>query len=149
VLDIGAGHGAITAPLVATGAAVIAVERDPRRVAELRAHFAGAVTIVAADAADLRLPRRPFHVVANPPFAITSALLRRLLQPGSRLVSAHLVLDERAVRRWSGLDAPAANRWRREFDVAVGGRLPRHAFQPPPHAACRVMSLRVKSGRRR
>jgi hypothetical protein len=31
------------------------------------------------------------RVIANPPFHVTAALLRRLLQPGSRLVSARLV----------------------------------------------------------
>lgn len=142
VLDIGAGFGAITAPLVASGASVIAVERHSERAFELRRVFTLGVIVVTADASDLRLPRRPFHVVANPPFALTSALLRRLLQPGTRLVSATLVLDERAVLRWSGPSAPAANRWRRQFDVTVSGRLPRHAFHPPPETACRILMLR-------
>ena len=142
MLDIGAGFGAITRPLVDTGAAVIAVERHPQRRAELRARFGDRVTVVAADAADLRLPRQPFHVVANPPFGITSALLRRLLQPGTRLLTATLVLDERAIARWAGPHAPAAARWRRDFDVVVSARLPRHAFHPPPEAACRVFTLR-------
>ena len=77
VLDIGAGTGAVTAPLVAAGARVIAVELHPERVAMLRERFAGDdVTVVRADVADLRLPRRPFRVVANPPFARD--------QPGAR-----------------------------------------------------------------
>ncbi len=76
VLDIGAGTGALTAPLVAAGARVVAVELHPGRAAALRRRFAGAdVTVVRADAADLRLPRRPFRVVANPPFGVTTAVL--------------------------------------------------------------------------
>lgn len=141
VLDIGAGRGALTAPLVATGARVIAVERHPQRVAELRAAFGGDAVVVTADAGDLRLPRRPFHVVANPPFAATSGLLRRLLHPGSRLIAAHLVLDERAIQRWVSAAAPAAARWQREFEVIVGPRLPRAAFDPPPEVRCRVLTL--------
>lgn len=141
VLDIGAGRGAITRPLVAAGATVVAVERHPQRAAELRAAFGRRVTVVMADAGDLRLPRRPYHVVANPPFAATSALLRRLLQPGSRLDSAHLVLDERAVGRWAGSTAPGALRWQRDFRVVVGDRLPRSAFDPPPDTRCRVLTL--------
>jgi len=141
VIDIGAGLGAITAPLVASGASVIAVERHAARAATLRERF-GDVTVVGADASHLWLPRRPFHVVANPPFAITSAVLRRLLQPGSRLITATLVLDERAVARWSGPGAPATSRWRRHFDVAVSARLPRDAFYPSPRIACRVLTLR-------
>ncbi len=142
VLDIGAGIGAITRHLVDTGAVVIAVERHPQRRAVLRARFGDRVTVIAADAADLRLPRQPFHVVANPPFAVTSALLRRLLQPGTNLLTAALVLDERAVMRWAGPNAPAANRWRRDFHLTASARLPRDAFHPPPDVACRVLTVR-------
>jgi 23S rRNA (adenine-N6)-dimethyltransferase len=142
VLDIGAGDGALTRPLVRLGASVIAVERHPQRASSLRAEFGRTVVVVAADAADLRLPRRPFHVVANPPFAATSAVLRRLLHPGSRLMTAHLVLDERAIGRWVGGDAPAARRWQAQFEIVVGERLPRRAFDPPPEARCRVLTLR-------
>jgi 23S rRNA (adenine-N6)-dimethyltransferase len=39
VLDLGAGSGAITAGLAATGARVIAVERDPKLAARLRRRF--------------------------------------------------------------------------------------------------------------
>lgn len=53
VLDIGAGTGALTAPLVEAGAGVIAVELHQRRVDILRRRFADAqVTVVRADAAD-------------------------------------------------------------------------------------------------
>jgi 23S rRNA (adenine-N6)-dimethyltransferase len=142
VLDIGAGDGALTGPLVDLGAVVIAIERHPQRAAALRERFGRDVVVVRADAADLRLPLRPFHVVANPPFSATSAVLRRLLHPGSRLVSADLVLDERAIGRWIGSAAPAAPRWQQEFAVVVGDRLPRHAFDPPPDVRCRVLTLR-------
>ena len=102
MLDIGAGHGVITEALLTAGARVIAVELHPDRVHVLRARFGDTAVVVRADAADLRLPRRPYHVVANPPFGATAALLRRLLQPGSRLASAHLVLQEQAAVRWCG-----------------------------------------------
>ncbi len=94
VLDIGAGTGALTRPLVAAGARVIAVELHPKRLATLREMFADApVTVVRADVRDLRLPRRPFRVVANPPYGLTTAVIRRLLAHGSRLVRADLVVQ--------------------------------------------------------
>jgi 23S rRNA (adenine-N6)-dimethyltransferase len=133
VLDIGAGTGAITAALVTAGARVIAVELHPRRLDVLRRRFAGApVTVVRADAADLRLPRRPFQVVASPPYNLTTPVLRRLLAPGSRMVAAHLVLQHAAAARWAAGQAPGAGRWLAGYDVRLGRRLPRSAFDPPP-----------------
>ena len=42
VLDLGAGHGALTGPLLAAGARVIAVELHPLRVSVLRERFGDA-----------------------------------------------------------------------------------------------------------
>ena len=141
VLDVGAGTGALTAHLLAAGARVIAVEAHPGRARQLHCRFGTAITLVQADAADLRLPRRPYHVVANPPFGVTTALLRRLLQPGSRLVSAHLLLQEQAARRWAGADAPGARRWTVTFGATLGARVPRRALSPRPHLDVRVLRI--------
>ena len=142
VVDIGAGTGAISNALVAAGARVLAVEAHPGRARALRDRFRrDDVIVVEADAIDLRLPRRPYHVVANLPFAISAPVLRRLVQPGSRLVTAHVVLQDQVARRWTTFDAPAAARWRREFDAALGARVPRRAFTPPPRVDARVLRI--------
>jgi 23S rRNA (adenine-N6)-dimethyltransferase len=136
VVDLGAGLGALTAPLAATGARVLAVELHPARAAALRQEYAGTrVAVIERDLRDFAFPGRPYRVVANPPYAGINALVRRLLAD-RHLLSADLVVAEGAAR---GL---------RRFStrVALGPRLPRHAFvHPPPHAA-RVVQLR---GRRR
>jgi 23S rRNA (adenine-N6)-dimethyltransferase len=134
VLDIGAGEGALTAHLVRAGARVIAVELNPRRVCVLRERFGG-ITVVHADAASMRLPGRPFRVVASPPYGISSSLLRTLLAPGSRLVAADLVLQRAVVRK----HAPGAVR---RFSLTVGLTLPRRAFLPPPHVDSAVLVVR-------
>ena len=144
-MDIGAGTGALTASLVAAGARVIAVELHPQRIAVLRARFAhDPVTVVRADAADLRLPRRPFRVVANPPFAATTAILRRLLGPGSRLVAADLVLPHWVGRRWALGKAPGAGRWSHDHTVGLGPRIPRAAFTPHATANCVTLVIRQR-----
>jgi len=143
VVDIGAGTGALTAALVAAGARVIAVELHPRRIDVLRARFANdPVTVVRADATDLRLPRHPFRVVANPPFGATTAILRRLLAPGSRLVAADVVLPHWVGRRWALGGAPGAGRWGRDHVVGLGPRIPRAAFTPPATADCTTLVIR-------
>ena len=141
VLDIGAGNGAITAALIDAGARVVAIEAHPDRVRHLRRRFGSDVVVVRADAADLWLPRRPYRVVSNPPFALTTVILKRLLQPGTRLVRADLVLQEQSARRWSGLGAPGGGRWQRDFIAAPGRRLPPSAFRPPAPVGTRVLRI--------
>jgi 23S rRNA (adenine-N6)-dimethyltransferase len=142
VVDIGAGTGALTAPLVAAGARVVAVELHPGRAQVLRERFAGdPVTVVRTDAADLRLPRRPFRVVANPPFAVTTAIVKRLLSPGSRLVTADLVVPRGVGRRWTDRRAPGSGRWHRTFSARIAATVPGSAFNPRPPGATVVLRI--------
>jgi 23S rRNA (adenine-N6)-dimethyltransferase len=143
VVDVGAGTGALTRPLLATGARVLAVELHPGRAAALRrlaAHRPG-LTVVQADATELRLPRRPFRVVSSPPYAGASAVLARLLGPGSRLVTADLVVQRQLAKRWLERRAPGAGRWARSFDLEVVRALPRNAFRPPPQVDSVVLRI--------
>lgn len=142
VVDIGAGAGALTRPLLERGARVIAVELHPDRVRLLRDRFTDFdVTVVKADASDLRLPKRPFRVVANPPFSITASLLRRLVAPGSRLVRADIVVPWHTARRWVAGSAPGWGRWTHTFDVELGRPLPRSAFTPPPPSGVAILTI--------
>ena len=146
VLDIGAGSGALTAHLVTAGARVVAVELHPGRASQLRDRFRGSpVIVVQADASDLRLPRRPFRVVANPPFAVTTAIMRRLLSPGSRLVAAELVVPRFVARRWVGPSAPGRERWSRTFTISVGRVIPRRAFHPPASRDAVTVGIRRRA----
>jgi 23S rRNA (adenine-N6)-dimethyltransferase len=152
VLDIGAGQGALTGPLIRAGARVVAVELHPGRAEALRRRFGnvdgtanggsasrngnvGGITVVQADAATLRLPRQPFRVVASPPYGITADLLGLLLAPGSRLVAADLVLQRAAVRKY-------AARRVRGYRITQGAAVPRRAFRPPPRVDSAVLVIR-------
>jgi 23S rRNA (adenine-N6)-dimethyltransferase len=143
VLDVGAGTGALTRPLVERGARVIAFELHATRANELRRKFAEEkVTVVQADGADLRLPRRPFRVVANPPFGISVALLRRVTAPGSRLIRADLIVPWHVAERWALGTPPGAGRWRKEFECSLGRPIPRSAFSPPPPSGVSILVIK-------
>ena len=138
VVDVGAGTGALTAALVDAGARVVAVELHPARAATLRRRFDRTqVTVVQADASDLRLPRHPFKVVANPPFAVTAALLRRVTSRPSRLQRASLVLPAWAAARWAGGRGTGAP-W---FAYRIDGRVPPAAFRPPPPGPASILII--------
>ncbi|MEM9513710.1 MAG: rRNA adenine N(6)-methyltransferase family protein [Actinomycetota bacterium] len=147
VLDIGAGHGVLTGSLLDAGMRVIAVELHPARAETLRGRFGDRVTVVRADAADLRLPTRSFHVVANPPFGVSSPLLRRLVSPGSRLRSAHIIVPTAVAARWAGASAPAARRWQPRWHPQVAMRIPRSAFSPRPRVDSAVLRLQRRGVR--
>jgi 23S rRNA (adenine-N6)-dimethyltransferase len=133
VVDLGAGDGALTAPLARLGCRVLAVELHPRRASALRARFGGTrVAVVELDVGGFRWPGHPFRVVANPPYAGVNALVRRLLDV-RQLRSADLVVAESAAR---GL-------LRRHPDrLELGPRVPRAAFRNRPPADARVLLIR-------
>jgi len=139
VLDIGAGTGALTGHLVRAGARVVAVELHPGRAALLRQRFPQ-ITVVQADALSLRLPHRPFRVVASPPYGMTADLLDLLLAPRTRLVAADLVLQRAVVRKYAPTRGTA--RPVRAYALSAGLALPRHAFRPPPRVDSAVLVVR-------
>jgi 23S rRNA (adenine-N6)-dimethyltransferase len=138
VVDLGAGEGALTVPLVRSGCRVLAVELHPRRAAALRDRLAttrvdaGRVAVLELDLEAFRWPGHPFRVVANPPYAGINALVRRLLAV-RQLRSADLVVAEGAAR---GL--------LRRYDgrLELGPRVPPRAFRNRPPAGARVVRIR-------
>lgn len=140
VLDLGAGHGALTAPLLDAGARVIAVELHEGRARELRERYTDrGLRVVRCDLSDLRLPRQPFRVVASPPYQLSTAVLRNLMG-SDRLLSADLVLQRAAARRLAA--RPPGARHTRRYRFEVGMPVPRKAFAPPPKVDSSVLRVR-------
>jgi 23S rRNA (adenine-N6)-dimethyltransferase len=146
VLDLGAGSGRLTRELARRGARVWAIELDPGLVVALRraAERWPRVRVVAGDVLRVPLPREPFHVVSNPPFGLTTALLRRLLDdPQVPLRSAHLVLEWGAAAKRAGVwpSHALAVLWGVRYELAVVRRLPAGAFEPPPDVDAGVLRI--------
>ena len=140
VLDLGAGDGVITRCLAARGARVIAFELHPERADSLVAEFSrvGGVKVVRADITELRLPRRSFHVVANPPFATVSRVLDQLTGRHSALVGASLVLPISVAMRWQQRLGERRPPW----TLFITSRIPRSAFAPRPRVDCCIAQIR-------
>jgi 23S rRNA (adenine-N6)-dimethyltransferase len=131
VLDLGAGAGILTAALARAGARVTAVEIDPQLAAALRQRFDD---VVEGDALRVALPREPFKVVANLPFAAGTAILRRLLDPRVPLERAEVIVEWGLAAKRSAVwpSTQLGSYWGAWFELSVVRRLPRCVFSPPP-----------------
>lgn len=157
VLEIGPGTGSLTAILLERAGHVIAVEIDGELVNYLRERFAGVkhLTLVHADILKVEPGRlvaehcgagRPYKVVANLPYYITSAVLRHLLeaQPPPALVVV-TVQEEVAQRICAtpprmSLLAVSVQFYGRPRMVH---RIPRGAFRPVPEVDSAVVRIDV------
>lgn len=154
VMDLGAGTGAITAQLVRTGARVLAVERDEEFVGDLERRYGEHenLRVVQADLLSVPLPRREFAVVANIPFSITTALLRRLLNtPNGSLTQADLLVEWGLAKRLTAAwprDLEAAW-WAARFEITIKHRVPATAFRPAPKIDAAHLTFQRKTGQSR
>lgn len=154
VFEVGPGPGGLTRALLRAGARVIAVERDDRclpLLAELGEVFPGQLTVIADDAmavdVDALTGGEPYHIVANLPYNVGTALFTRWLEPKSwppRWLSLTLMFQaEVAERIIARPDTSAYGRlsvlsqWRTTAKIPM--RVHRSAFTPPP----KVMSAIV------
>ena len=138
VVDVGAGTGALAMPLIQAGARVIAVELHAGRARQLRAKLSDhAASIVECDLADFIPPGRPFRLLANPPYALTAAVLAFVAR-STHLTAADLVLQRAVVERV----ADHGRKDLRRFQARRGLPLPRKAFMPPPPVDSAVLQLR-------
>ena len=149
VFDLGAGSGAITAALTATGARVVAVERDPRLVTRLRRRFdcEPQVRVVEADLRTIPLPRRDFLLVSSLPFSLTRAVLGRLLgDPGVPLAGAELIVQLEAARQLANprpRDAETAW-WTARYQIRIAQVISPGSFTPPPRVEAAWLSIRAR-----
>lgn len=147
VVEFGAGFGRLTEELASTVGRVVAVEVDGRLAARLGARFEaqGGVQVVHQDALTVPLPARPFRVLSNPPFHLTSRLLGRLLDdPRVPLQRADLVLDWRAAIGLTAVHPPSRQSmgWQPWFEFLLLRRLPAAWFAPEPVVDAALVSIR-------
>ena len=151
VLEVGPGPGGLTRALLRAGAQVTAIEMDPRclpALAELAEAFPGQLRVIAGDATKVDHGLTgPFHVVANLPYNVGTALFTGWLsgqdwppQWASLTLMFQLEVAQRIV---ATPDSDAYGRlavlaqWRSAAKIAL--KVHRSAFTPPP----KVMSAMV------
>jgi 16S rRNA (adenine1518-N6/adenine1519-N6)-dimethyltransferase len=159
-LEIGPGRAAITAPLAARAARVIAVEVDRDLAANLVARQIANVRVVVGDVLELDLaelvvrdleatPGRPIRVVGNLPYNISSPILFRLLAVAAQ---TNAIRDATLMLQKEVADRLVASPGTGEYgvltvltalgaDVAPVLSLPPGAFRPMPRVRSSVIRL--------
>ncbi len=152
VLEVGPGPGGLTRALLRAGAQVTAIEMDRRclpALAELAEVFPGQLRVIEGDATKLAHGiEGPYHVVANLPYNVGTALFVGWLggeawppQWASLTLMFQLEVAQRIVAE-AGSDGygrlAVLAQWRSEARIAM--KVHRSAFTPPP----KVMSAMVQ-----
>lgn len=111
VLEIGPGKGALTEKLLEAGAKVIAIEKDRELIPLLQETFAsyiasGKLELLEADilefeaTSDFRLTTSSsYKLVANIPYYITGAIIRKFLESNTQPVSMTLLVQKEVAER--------------------------------------------------
>jgi 16S rRNA (adenine1518-N6/adenine1519-N6)-dimethyltransferase len=154
VFEIGPGRGILTEALCRVASRVIAVEVDPRLHAYLsrrQSEFPN-LELVCGDALTYPINDLPDGtvVVANLPYYISTPILFRLLEAGTRVSRMVLMLQTEVAARL------VAKPGRREYgllsvtaqaaaEIAEGFRVSAQCFRPRPEVASTVVSLRRRA----
>jgi 16S rRNA (adenine1518-N6/adenine1519-N6)-dimethyltransferase len=153
ILEIGPGRGALTRHLVDTADRLVLVELDDHLAADLARAFrdSGTVTVLHADVLALDLgdivadPAR-LRVVGNIPYNITTPIIFRLLQQGSRPRRIVLMIQREVADR---ILAPAGSGEYGALSVGVRAvarverlfQVGRQSFRPVPRVDSTVIRI--------
>jgi 16S rRNA (adenine1518-N6/adenine1519-N6)-dimethyltransferase len=155
-LEIGPGHGALTAALAPRCYSIVAVEIDRDLGAALGSAALPNVRVVIGDFLETpieawRDPSRPTRVAANLPYNVGTPILVRLLALAREglLVDAVLMLQREVADRLAA--RPGHRTWgplgiltQLQADVDYVLRLPPGAFRPAPRVHSALIRLRFR-----
>ena len=150
VVELGPGLGHLTEALLATGARVIAVERDRDMIAVLTESVRPNLMVIAGNAATVNFREAagesPVAVVGNLPYHLTSPILFNLLEQRMEVTRAVMTVQKEVADR---LSASPGNRdygllsvlLGLYFEVEMLFSLGSNLFFPPPHVESAVIRL--------
>ena len=145
VLEIGPGCGSLTKHLCRAARRVVSVELDERLIPLLEAFLAEEKNwnVVQGDIMELNLQavtadlRRPFAVVANIPYYITTPLIQRLLTSGLPVSRLALMVQKEVADKI--LSSPGGDGWgplavrcQYQCEPRRAMEVPAECFTPPP-----------------
>lgn len=159
VLEIGPGKGFLTEELLATGAKVVAVEKDDRMIPLLEEKFAtarqsGQFTLIhddilTADLSRYGLSAGNYKLVANIPYYLTGYIVRTFLETNQKPERMILMLQKEVADRIVARDGKESI-----LSIAVKAygtprivkKVPARYFTPAPNVDSAVLAIENISG---
>ncbi len=152
ITEIGPGRGALTRPLVESGAQIILLELDREFAAELGREFKdnSKVTVIEADASKVDfgevLRDQPAKLVANLPYNVSTAILQQLCLQRSHFTEMVLMFQREVVERITAVPGTSERGFltvlvERYLDVQHLFDVPPAAFRPRPKVTSSVARL--------
>ncbi|WP_212949472.1 23S ribosomal RNA methyltransferase Erm [Siminovitchia terrae] len=148
VLDLGAGKGAITNVLSNRARKVLAVEYDQKFIKKLKQLEMKNTVIIEQDILKISLPREHFIVVSNIPYAITTPIMKMLLNnPSSGFQRGVIVMEKGAAKRFTSnfVKNPYIIAWKMWFDIRYVKGISRKNFSPPPRVDSAMITINRKA----
>ena len=153
VLEVGPGTGNLTRALVATGARVIAVEKDHRIIEDLNAEFSAVqIEIIEGDILKFKpeangLTVEEYKIVANLPYYITSHFIRTVFeewpQPSSMVLMVQKEVAKRIMAKPPDMNLLALSiQYYAEPEIVT--YVSRGSFRPSPNVDSAVIKLTPK-----
>lgn len=164
VLEIGPGRGILTRELLKRAGKVVAIEKDPALVSELKATFsdelnAGNLVLIEMDVRDFdptthdSLLETRYSLVANIPYYITGRILRQFLtadrQPTAMVLLVQKEVAERVVvKKTKPYDSAQGKESLLSMSIKAYGTpeyvrtVKSGAFSPPPKVDSAILAIR-------
>lgn len=148
VLELGAGKGAITNVLSNRARKILAVEYDQKFIRKLQQLEMKNTVIIQQDILKISLPREPFVVVSNIPYAITTPVMKMLLnKPSSGFQRGVIVMEKGTAKRFTSnfVKDPYIIAWKMWFDIRYVKGISRKNFSPPPRVDSAMITINRKA----
>lgn len=104
VIEIGPGTGMLTKELLATGAHVIAIEKDKECIPKLQESFQKYIEncqfeLIFGDIREFKVPNTPYKLIANIPYYITGEIIRTFLEKDQKPQNMVLLVQKEVAER--------------------------------------------------
>ena len=152
IIEIGPGQAALTVPLAETGAELhlVEIDRDLAAILEKRFHNNPRVMLHVMDALGADFGKisagRPFRLVGNLPYNISTPLLFHVLEWSSLVTDMHFMLQQEVINRMAAV--PGNKAWGRlsimcqyRCDVAPLFTVNAESFTPVPKVQSGIVRL--------